>query len=269
MWVNLAFGKFSQTKKRKYSNQMAYYSSTDDISFVPLTREEEVLLFTQFYDGDLAARDVLIKNHLKLVAKLALQISGRGGIPDEDAISAANYGLIQALESKCFDPTRGLRFSTYVRKYVHGQVLDAIVARCRGFESDARESGCYSEDAVVTGAQNRGSHEDIASGNTAPTFRFKHPTEEHAEPITSEQDLSSVRKEKLLKVIEALPEPERLALRSHYFEDRNFADIARRRNECRPSGDKKRTTREGVRKAHNRGLCKLKTALAHLEPELS
>lgn len=247
---------------------MAYYSPADDISFVPLTIEEEVSLFQRFYSGDIAARDILIKNHLKLAAKLALQVSGKGGIPDEDAISSANFGLIQALESRCFDPARGLRFATYLRKYVFGQVMSALRERVDGFDADEYKLDHQANDACVTGVR-ADDLEQFRGTGSGPSAKKILDDQQATAPINEELDLSAVRREKLLDAIETLPESERLALRAHYFEGRNFADIARHRNRCRPSGDTHRTTREGIRKAHNRGLCKLKHALAHLEPELS
>jgi RNA polymerase sigma factor (sigma-70 family) len=247
---------------------MAYYSATDDISFILLTPEQEIELFERFYStGDLAARDIIITNHLKLVAKLALQVSAKGGIPDEDAISAANFALVKAVESRCFKPNIGIRFATYVRKYVYGQVIKALRERMRGFESDASPMA-HANCATVTGV-----HSDYLE-----EFRFgaKHDREKLlldnkvSEPATIESDdLSRIRREKLLEAIKELPEPERLALTEHYFRDKNFADIARRRNSCRAVCDKKRTTREGIRKAHNRGIAKLKCVLAKLEKELN
>lgn len=243
---------------------MAYYSPKDDISFVPLTLDEEHQLFVAFYAGSLEARDTLIQKHLKLVAKLALQLGKRGGLADEDAISAGNFGLLQALESKCFDINRGIRFATYVRSYVNGQVKAAL--RARSTTVEVYEIDHHAEDAVITGSR---SDENDAHIRISQLKRALDTTMSEG-PVTEECDLSTVRREKLLKAINQLPEPEKIALRDHYFHGHNFAEIARRRNACRTLvSNKKHTTREGVRKAHNRALCKVQTALAHLQAELS
>jgi len=109
---------------------MSYYSSNDDISFVPLTNEQEEALVARFYAGDLAARDELISTHLKLVAKIALFIN-KGALPDADAISAGNYAFVVCLNKQTFDPSKS-RLSNYIRTFIRGAVLEAIRKRPRG-----------------------------------------------------------------------------------------------------------------------------------------
>lgn len=238
---------------------MSYYSKTDDLSFIPLSFEQELSLFEKFYAGDLDSRDVIIKNHLKFVAKLALRLSVRSGIPEEDAISAANFALVQCVESKCFDVKKKLRFSTYVRKYVHGAVMQAIRDRVGIHGVILNESN----DDFQNHRQLSTDHHDVNSlESELALLYFSEPS------VNEEHDLTNVRLAKLKEAFESLPEPERIALRGHYFEGRKFADIARRRNECRAVTDKKRTTREGVRKAHERGLCRLRKSLRNLKREL-
>lgn len=105
---------------------MPYYGpGTDDISFEMLSAKEERTLFKRAYKDDLAARDELIARHLKFVAKLAIACS-RGMLVEEDAISAGNYALMMVLSRKRFNPNKGIRFSSYLRYYIRGEVLYAM-----------------------------------------------------------------------------------------------------------------------------------------------
>lgn len=131
---------------------MSYYTKNDILPDTILTKEEEADLFNKFYAGDIAARDRLALHHLKLVAKLALTFAKRG-LTDEDAISAGNAGLMQALECRKFDPARGWRFASYVRNFVRGRVYGSL--RDSGMFRNAipREVwGNASVDGTVTGA---------------------------------------------------------------------------------------------------------------------
>lgn len=89
-----------------------------------LTREDEIELARRVKTGDAAARDKLLRAHLRLVLWVA-QKHRRYGFPLEDLMSEGTLGLIQALER--FDPERGLRFNTYavhwIRAYTTRYVL--------------------------------------------------------------------------------------------------------------------------------------------------
>lgn len=227
---------------------MAYYSPNDDISFEPLTLEEEGALFKRFHeDNDLSARDTLIAKHLKLVAKLALR-QARGCMPDEDAISAGNFGLLQALESKRFDPTRNCRFSSYVRAYVRGQVLLAIRARING---DPRPNREVTPEATLTSAALLMAHQRVKEFSSEDEILVDHGYEG--------QQLIEVRKGQIERAIAKLPKLEAVAVRGTHFGEKNFADIARENG----------LSREGVRKAYHRGVSKLKSILASMKAELN
>jgi RNA polymerase sigma factor (sigma-70 family) len=227
---------------------MSYYDSNSDISFIPLTADEEKNLFEAFYkNNDLAARDRLIQTHLKLVAKLALRVSGREGLKDEDAISAANFGLMKALESRCYKPSHGQRFSTYVRKYVLGQVMKALAARTRGAPYPVAEPA-HAYGATVTGV--------FSTTDVELPFSRAYEGTEDSE-IDSDEDVHRLRYDKVMELFAKLPKSEQKTLHAHYFEGLSFSDIARSRR-GQPS-------REGIRKAHNRGIDRLRKALERVE----
>src|SRR6266850_814566 len=170
---------------------MSYYSPQDNLAYIPLTADEEKNLFEAFYNkNDLAARDRIIQTHLKLVAKLALRVSGRGGLPDEDAISAANFGLVKALESRCFKPDRGQRFSTYVRKYIMGQVIKALAMRTRGTPTPVTEPS-HAYGATVTG---------VLSTVEAESFSRAYEGTVESE-IDSDDDIHRLRHDKVMALV--------------------------------------------------------------------
>jgi len=256
----------------------SYYSSQDDISFIPLTRDEEKQLFTRFHASpaenpsadSLAARDEIIARHLKLVAKLSLRFA-KGTLRDDDAISAGNFGLIQALESRCFDPERGTLFSSYVRAYIRGQILASL--RDLGWKGEVSDDvGLeYAPEATITGHLGGEDPVNATSDAWDPTrtrngkgARFAYPARRKGAigAIVDHEGEETVLKQERLKAIgealKKLPELEAATIHAHFFGDRNFADVGRER----------KLTREGVRKAFNRGMAKLQELLKEREEEL-
>jgi RNA polymerase primary sigma factor len=102
-----------------------YYTAGEDIRYKKTTHEEERALFVLARAGNIAARELLIRNHLLYAA-----IQGRRwakGLPEDEVISAANYALMQAFER--FDYTRENRFSSYLRPFIRAQI--ALLWRSR------------------------------------------------------------------------------------------------------------------------------------------
>lgn len=98
-----------------------YYPATTNLRFVKTTREEEQELFRKMQAGDAEARETIIKHHLLFVAIVARKCAG-GRFPDDEVVSAANEALIQAVDRKQFDATRGNRFTSYLRPFIRGAV---------------------------------------------------------------------------------------------------------------------------------------------------
>jgi len=80
-----------------------------------LTREAELALAWRAKAGDAAARDELLRAHLRLVLWVA-QKHRRYGFPLEDLVSEGTLGLLEAMNR--FDPGRGLRFNTYAVHWI-------------------------------------------------------------------------------------------------------------------------------------------------------
>jgi RNA polymerase sigma factor for flagellar operon FliA len=79
--------------------------------------------------GDLASRDELLAQNIRLVHHVARQVarSSRADIEFEDLVSAGTIGLMNAIEN--FDTSRGLAFSTFAAPRIRGAILDDLRRR--------------------------------------------------------------------------------------------------------------------------------------------
>ncbi len=86
----------------------------------PLAKEQEKELFKKKSEGDEAARSMLIKHNLRLVAHIVRKYYSQGE-DQEDLISVGTIGLIKAVDS--FNITNGTRFATYGAKCIQNEIL--------------------------------------------------------------------------------------------------------------------------------------------------
>jgi RNA polymerase primary sigma factor len=89
-----------------------------------LTAEEEKTLARAIGQGDVRARDHMIRANLRLVVNIARGYNGRG-LPLPDLIEEGNLGLLRAVEG--FDPTMGTRFSTYASYWIKQSIKRALI----------------------------------------------------------------------------------------------------------------------------------------------
>ena len=75
-----------------------------------LSGEETEALLRRARDGDRDAREKLISGNLRLVLSVIQKFTGRGENAD-DLFQVGCVGLIKAIDN--FDPSHGVRFSTY------------------------------------------------------------------------------------------------------------------------------------------------------------
>lgn len=118
---------------------MKYYRQ--DIPYTSMTRAEEIELFDKYYRGrSKKARDRIIFNHLRLAVLLAMRQAPKRSLPEDEAVSAANAGLMRAITSKRFNPRNkgGVRFAAYAQKFIRGEVL-RVFDRRRSFIGPADE----------------------------------------------------------------------------------------------------------------------------------
>jgi RNA polymerase sigma-32 factor len=89
------------------------------------TREEELELVSAYRErGDEAAREALVRAHLRHVVAIALKYR-RYGMPVADLVAEGNFGIVHALGK--YDPVRGTRFVTYAAYWVRAYILNYII----------------------------------------------------------------------------------------------------------------------------------------------
>ena len=93
-----------------------------------LTQEQEQELARRYADGDMDAREELIKANLRLVVSIARRYVGKG-LPLLDLIQEGNLGLMKAIDK--FDYTLNLKFSTYATWWIRQAITRAIADQSR------------------------------------------------------------------------------------------------------------------------------------------
>lgn len=99
-----------------------------------------------------AARDRFIRSNLRLVISIAKVFMNRG-LPLEDLIDEGNIGLIIAVDR--FDPTRGVRFSTYGTWWIRQAIRRSLLDKARVVRAPAYMIEFV---AKMKGAENRLMH---------------------------------------------------------------------------------------------------------------
>lgn len=84
-----------------------------------LTQTQMDSLLLQAKQGDAVARQTLIEGNLRLVLSVIQRFEKRGESPD-DLFQVGCIGLMKAISN--FDPTKGVRFSTYGVPMIAGEV---------------------------------------------------------------------------------------------------------------------------------------------------
>jgi RNA polymerase primary sigma factor len=89
-----------------------------------LSADEEQELAERIGDGDVRARDRMVRANLRLVVNIARGYTGKGlSLPD--LIEEGNLGLLRAVEG--FDPAMGTRFSTYASYWIKQSIKRALI----------------------------------------------------------------------------------------------------------------------------------------------
>jgi len=98
----------------------------DKIKATPLlsSREEQQLARRIRDHSDPTARERMIQANLRLVVKIAKEYSNPG-MTLGDLVAEGNLGLVRAVEE--FDPTAGVRFSTYAAWWIKQAIKRALI----------------------------------------------------------------------------------------------------------------------------------------------
>jgi RNA polymerase primary sigma factor len=89
-----------------------------------LSASDEQELATRIGEGDVQARDRMVRANLRLVVNIARGYTGKG-LSLQDLIEEGNLGLLRAVEG--FDPAIGTRFSTYASYWIKQSIKRALI----------------------------------------------------------------------------------------------------------------------------------------------
>lgn len=85
----------------------------------PLSAEDEKKYLEKARDGDKAAREMLIRHNLRLVAHIVKKYSNAGEA--DDLISVGSIGLIKGIQT--FEYGKGSQLATYAAKCIENEIL--------------------------------------------------------------------------------------------------------------------------------------------------
>lgn len=89
-----------------------------------LSADDEQELAGRIAQGDVMARDRMVRANLRLVVNIARGYTGKG-LGLQDLIEEGNLGLLRAVEG--FDPSVGTRFSTYASYWIKQSIKRALI----------------------------------------------------------------------------------------------------------------------------------------------
>lgn len=86
----------------------------------PLSQEEEKKYLTQWQNGDISSRNVLVEHNLRLVAHIIKKYYTQTN-DIEDLISIGTIGLIKGINT--YKPDKGIRLATYASRCIENAML--------------------------------------------------------------------------------------------------------------------------------------------------
>ena len=93
-----------------------------------LSADGELELAEAIAQGDMEARDLMVRANLRLVVNIARGYTSKG-LSLQDLIEEGNLGLLRAVEG--FDPSVGTRFSTYASYWIKQSIKRALMPQTK------------------------------------------------------------------------------------------------------------------------------------------
>lgn len=157
--------------------------STNDLEV--LTQEEMIELFKKTKEGDLIARDLLVRGNLKLVLSILKKYSNKTDNMD-DLFQIGCVGLLKAIDN--FDLSHEVKFSTYAVPMILGEIRRFIrdnnsMRISRSLKDIAYKTLKYKEEYVNTYGKEP-STEEIAKQLNVTTYEVITALESLKEPIS-------------------------------------------------------------------------------------
>lgn len=150
-----------------------------------LKNEEMMELMTKFKAGDKDARNMLVEGNLRLVLSVIQRFSGSGENPD-DLFQVGCIGLVKAIEN--FDPTLGVRFSTYGVPMISGEIRrylrDNSAIRVSRSLRDIAYRVLQMKEAMMRENQKEPTMEEIAKALDMPVEEVNFAMDAIASPVS-------------------------------------------------------------------------------------
>lgn len=214
-----------------------------------LPDKEVKQLIQESQQGDLAARDHLIKHNIRLVWSVVQRFLGRG-YDAEDLFQIGSIGLLNAIDK--FDLSYDVKFSTYAVPMIIGEIQrflrdDGMVKVSRSLKEVATKVR-KKKDELSKKLNRIPTLKEVADelqltpeevvfaqeANRAPTSIHETVYENDGDPITlmdqiaDESDITWFDKLSLKDAIEQLTEREKLIVYLRYYKDQTQSDVAKR-----------------------------------------
>lgn len=195
--------------------------------------------------GDEDARRQLLTLHLPYARVVAATYYARryhDEIEFGDYLQYASVGLLEALDR--FDPARGAQFRTFAARRMHGAILNGIerltekqqqIAARQRLKADRTESVRMLAEAAGSSAPRTPEQlfRYVAEAGIGlalawlldGTGMMDDPQRAEDLPFYRSTELRQLR-QRLLQLVEQLPEQERVVVRSHYLQEMRFDEIA-------------------------------------------
>lgn len=110
-----------------FLKDLILYSSyvTEKSSFPkPLSKEKESEFLSLVAQGNIEAKEILVKHNLRLVAHIVKKYASYGD--NDELISIGAVGLIKAIET--YRPNKGTQLATYASRCIENEILMALRA---------------------------------------------------------------------------------------------------------------------------------------------
>ena len=179
-----------------------YFNDIHSTTF--LTPDEEVELSLRIKQGDVHARNRLVKANLRFVISVAKQYQNQG-IELEDLINEGNIGLIKAAEK--FDPTRGFKFISCAVWWIRQSITSALAESSRSIRLPLNVVNSISrlQKAIHTYEQNHScfpSLEELSQMTDLPIDRIDELLKISQHTVSLDAPLTSDAESSLIDVLE-------------------------------------------------------------------
>jgi RNA polymerase primary sigma factor len=122
-------GDMKRSNQLKFGDWTALNAYMREINQIPMLAEDELQATgARAAKGDVAAQELLVRTHLRLVVSIAHQYGGYG-LPLADIVAEGNIALIRAAE--LYDPKFGTKFTTYASVWIKQRIHRAITKLAR------------------------------------------------------------------------------------------------------------------------------------------